>query len=124
MKKIMTLAIIAFLMGGFCFNANAQDRKAQNTVKKEASTTKKAQKTDMEKTLKDFEQAVDKCVSLHKAMQNVDNTAKNSTKEFDTALAKAEKLKATLEKAKDQLTRSQTDRFQKAVTKLSQVYIK
>ena len=125
MKKILTFAITALLMGGFAFNANAQDRTAKPAEKK-ATIEKKAVKpaTDMEKTLKNFEQAVDKCVSLHKSMQNKGDNAKNSTKEFDAALSKAENLKSTIEKAKDQLSRSQVDRFQKAVAKLSQVYIK
>lgn len=125
MKKILTFAIMALLMGGFAFNANAQDRTAK--PQKKAVIEKKADKpatTDMEKTLKQFEQAVDKCVSLHKALQNQGDNAKNATKEFNAALAKAETLKSNIEKAKDGMSRSQVDRFQKAVAKLSQVYIK
>lgn len=124
MKKILTFAIMALLMGGFAFNANAQDRTAKPAEKKAAVAKKGIKATDMEKSLKQFEEAVDKCVSLHKALKNQGDNAKNGTKEFDTALAKAETLKGNIEKAKDQLSRSQVDRFQKAVAKLSQVYIK
>ena len=115
---------MALLMGGFAFNANAQDRTAKPAEKKAAVAKKGIKATDMEKSLKQFEEAVDKCVSLHKALKNQGDNAKNGTKEFDTALAKAETLKGNIEKAKDQLSRSQVDRFQKAVAKLSQVYIK
>lgn len=125
MKKVLTFAIMALLLGGFAFNANAQERSTKAASEKKATKTEVTKsKTDMEKTVKDFEQAVDKCVSLYKAIKGQDTKAKSSTKDFDNALAKAEKLKSTIEKSKDQLNRSQAERFQKAVDKLKQVYIK
>ena len=124
MKKILTFAMMAFLLGGFAFNANAQVRTTKPADKKAVKSEVTKNKTDMDKTIKDFEQAVDKCVSLYKGLKNNDAKAKNNTKEFDTALAKAEQLKTNIEKSKDQLNKSQSERFQKAVDKLKQVYIK
>ena len=123
MKKIMTLAIVAFLLGGFCFNANAQERKAQTPAKKEASAKKAVStKEGSDKLVKEYEVAVDQCVSCYQAMQKGDKTSK--TGNFTKLLAKAEDLKGKLEKTKDQLNRSQLDRYNKATQKLSVVYTK
>ena len=123
MKKIMTLAIVAFLLGGFCFNANAQERKAQNPVKKEASAKKAVTtKEGSDKLVKEYEVAVEQCVNCYKEMQKGTNTSK--TGNFSKLLAKAEDLKAKLEKTKDQLDRTQLDRFNQATKKLSVVYTK
>ena len=119
---------MALLLGGFAFNANAQGTKEVKKGESKAKTTtmdkKIAKSENMDKTIKDFEETVDKCVTLYQAINNPTKGAKNSTKAFDNALAKAEKLQAKLEKAKDQLNRGQVDRFQKAADKLKQVYIK
>lgn len=121
----MTLAIIAFLMGGFCINANAQNRKAQNPVKKEATSAKKATATPKEgtdKMVKEYEVAVDQCVAAYKEMQKGSST--NKTGNFDKLLAKAEDLKAKLDKSKADLTKSQIERVQNATKKLQVVYTK
>lgn len=141
MKKILTLAIVALLMGGFALNADAQNRKAAKPVKKEAVSTKKKVATvettnaaqskatqtqkvasdENEKLIKTYEQAVDKCLEVYKAIQKGEN-AKNTN--FDKLLANAEELKAKIEKSKDSLTEKQADRFKKANSKLMQVYTK
>lgn len=147
MKKIMTLAIMALFVCGLTINANAQDnrtatpdnsKKTEKAVKPKepkATATVKNQKdaktsavqnagkinsgktNAIDKTLKDFEAAVDKCVSLH-------NNPKVDPKEFQQSLTKAESLKGEIEKAKPQMDRTQVDRFNKAVQKLSVVYAK
>ena len=124
MKKIMTLAIITFLLGGFCFNANAQERKDQTSVKKEASTAKKAIKTNegSDKLIKDYVVAVDQCVECYLAKQDGKQT--NKVGNFDKLLAKAEDLKGKIEKTKDSLTKDQIARYNKATKKLSVVYTK
>ena len=124
MKKIMTLAIITFLLGGFCFNANAQDRKNQAPAKKEATTAKKAVKTNegSDKLIKEYEVAVDQCVECYKAKQQEIQTSKAGN--FDKLLAKAEDLKGKIEKTKDSLSKEQIERFNKATKKLSVVYTK
>lgn len=124
MKKILTLAIVTFLLGGFCFNANAQERKAQTPVKKEATKAKKAIKTNegSDKLIKEYEVAVDQCVECYLAKQKGNQTTKEGN--FDKLLAKAEDLKGKIEKTKDALTKEQVDRFNKANKKLSVVYTK
>lgn len=169
MKKILTFAIMALLMGGLTFNATAQDRTAQGQEKVKTEKTKVAKKTketktvnagkdtkevktstavktskntnevapkttapktvaktDWNKTLTEYEQAVDKCV---KSFQDLlkpkkDASGKDVTKIFNEALEKAENLKAKINKAKGELDRTQADRFDKANTKLQQVYVK
>ena len=136
MKKILTFAIMALLFGGLAFNANAQKpikaKKSAKTVeavkgaKADAKTTEKAvpnKTVDYDKLINDYEQAVDKCVSLYKSLQKVDN-GKQGAKDFEQSLSKAENLKSQLEAAKPQLNRTQVDRFNKANQKLLQVYKK
>ena len=124
MKKILTLAIVTFLLGGFCFNANAQERKNQAPVKKEVTTAKKVIKTNegSDKLIKDYELAVDQCVECYQAKQN--STQANKVGNFDKLLAKAEDLKGKIEKTKDSLSKEQIERFNKATKKLSVVYTK
>jgi len=172
MKKILTFAIMALLMGGLTFNATAQDRTAQGQEKVKTEKTKVAKKTketktvnagkdtkevktskavktsketkssnevapkttapktvaktDWNKTLTEYEQAVDKCVKSFQDLQKPkkDASGKDVTKIFNEALEKAENLKAKINKAKGELDRTQADRFDKANTKLQQVYVK
>lgn len=120
----MTLAIITFLLGGFCFNANAQERKDQASVKKEASTAKKAPKTNegSDKLIKEYEVAVDQCVECYQAKQKGDQA--NKVGNFEKLLSTAENLKGRVEKVKDSLTKAQLERYNKATKKLSVVYTK
>ncbi len=169
MKKILTFAIMALLMGGLTFNATAQDRTAQGQEKVKTEKTKVAKKTketktvnagkdtkevktstavktskntnevapkttapktvaktDWNKTLTEYEQAVDKCVKSFQDLQKPkkDASGKDVTKIFNEALEKAENLKAKINKAKGELDRTQADRFDKANAKLQQVYVK
>lgn len=104
---------------------------APKTARTEAKATtakttgKEAGKTeDLNKVLKDYEIAVDNCVSIYNEMQKIDKGGKDFTKEFESSLTKAEKLKSQLEKSKPQMDRTQTDRFNKANDKLAKVMIK
>ena len=135
MKKFFTFAIMALLIGGFAFNASAQDKKASNsiktskkTVKQEVQQTqqpkKEAKGEDWNKVLKEYEQAVDNCVKIYQKMQKSGVSGKDVSKEFNAALTKAENLKKKIEGAKASLDRTQVDRFNKANQKLQQVYAK
>lgn len=141
MKKILTLAIMALLMGGLTFTANAQERGSKKEGKKEAKKevvktkrtaakdtktakfTKTKGKTNWDSTIKDYETTVETCVKYFEEMKNP-KAGKNVTKKFEDALAKAEKLKGQLEQAKGDLDRTQTDRVNKATQKLQVVYTK
>ena len=123
MKKILTLAIMAILLGGFAFNANAQERTTKPNEKKTTTTVKKDTKGDTtEKLLKEYENAVEQCVTLYNQMKKQD--AKVDKKTFDKALSTAESLKARIDQNQKDLSRKQMERFNKATKKLSQVYAK
>ena len=133
MKKTLIFAMLALLLGSFSLKANAQNdtyKKIENAVggtsfkanAQERTTTNvvNVQKTDYNHLIKEYEEAVDECVSLYNELRTVDNGKK--AKEFEPSLTKAENLKSQLEKAKPQLNRTQVDRFNKANQKLLQVY--
>lgn len=182
MKKTLTLAIMALLMGGFVINANAQNKKIQvldskdmknvTTSSNESTPTTKVVKTDgtvesfdpkaqgakntsagttninnnvnttgnrwqrvnnqaqrvntvdWNKTISEFEEAVEKCVSLYQKMQKGGSNNDAVDKEYKNTLTTAENLKAKIEKGKTELNRTQVDRYNKANAKLSQVYAK
>lgn len=123
MKKFLTLAIMAILLGGFAFNANAQERTTKPNEKKTTTTVKKDTKGDTtEKLLKEYENAVEQCVTLYNQMKKQDTKVDQKT--FDKALSTAESLKARIDKNQKDLSRKQMERFNKATQKLSQVYAK
>jgi hypothetical protein len=72
MKKFFTFAIMALLIGGFAFNTSAQDKKpvktSKKSVKQEVKQTQQNKKEvkgeDWNKVLKEYEQAVDNCVTI------------------------------------------------------------
>lgn len=99
-------------------NAKAQGK----TAGKEKAEVNKAG-NDTEKQLKAFESKVNECVSLFKKIEK-DGGSKSLTQEFEKCLSQAEDMKTKLEASKDQMDRTQTDRLGKAITELSQVYIK
>lgn len=116
MKKILTLAIIAFLVGGFAYNANAQETKPQT------QSTKDQNSNSFEKLVKDYESAVEQCVNCYYEMQKPGSTVKTSN--FNKLLSKAENLKKQVEGVKDQLNRTLASRVNKATSKLMVVYQK
>lgn len=125
MKKILTFVVMAILLGGFAVNANAQNvmkYKANDKNKKEVMQEVKAKGENWDKVLDEYDQAVDRCLTLYDAMQKKDSSAKASEKDFNKALSQAEALKAKINKAKDKLTRAQVNRFNNASKKLLRVY--
>lgn len=117
MKKILTLAIIAFLVGGFAYNANAQTE-----TKPQTQSSRDQNSNSYEKLVKDYETAVEQCVNCYYEMQKPNSTVKTSN--FTKLLAKAESLKKQVEGVKDQLNRTLASRVNKATSKLSVVYQK
>jgi hypothetical protein len=127
MKKFLTFVTMAILLGGFVFNANAQismngkkSNKGQTVVAKDLQVTGE----NWEKVLTDFEQAVEKCLTVYNAMQKKDGPVRYNPKDFNKYLNRAETLRDKLDKAKAELNRTQVDRFNKASKKLLQVYQK
>lgn len=153
MKKIMSFAFLAFLMGGLVFNTTAQDAKAvkNNKKNKQSSVTlqkkakmeqaKKGTTINYEQTLKDYEQAVELCLTQYNIIQkgapkaNSKNDAsykkaeqqyKQACAQIDSSIANAEKLKNVLEDARNKslLDRTQVDRLNKANKKFLGLYAK
>ena len=127
MKKILTFAVMAIFLGGFVFNASAQEAlkgKSGNKSNTVTITNVKQTGENMDKVLDNYDKAVDHCLRMYNALESKDATVKASTKEFNKALTKAENLRDKLEKAKGNLTRSQVKRFNDANQKLSRVYQK
>ena len=126
MKKILTFAIMAILLGGFTVNANAQKTMKFKANEKNKKVVLQEIKNDKgenwDKVLDEYDVAVDKCLNLYDALQKKDSGAKASEKDFNKALSQAEALRDKINKAKDTLTRSQVNRFNTASKKLLRVY--
>lgn len=114
MKRIVTLAMMFLLFGAFSFNANAQDKKNVEVEKKTE---------DWNVVIKNYEQAVDQCVTLYKAMKNAKDD-KAALAEFNTSLTNVETIGAKIEKSLAQISRTLVARYNKAKQKLSIVYTK
>ena len=107
----MTLAIVAFLIGGVTINANAQDKKAQpqSNAKVENNQTQ-----NYDQMLKDYETNINLYIAAYeKAMKAGENGLSSAKPDFMTYQKKALDLQAKLEKAKDKLTPTQIDTFLK-----------
>ena len=113
MKKIFTFAIMAFLLGGLAINASAQEPLKGKTNTKTTTVQTNINEGGLEKTLSDYEKAVEQCVTLFNAIQNNDKPAKPSKKEFKKSLTNAENLKKKVENSITALDRTQVDRFNK-----------
>ena len=134
MKKMITFALMALLIGGFAYNANAQvattnqqkkvEKREVKSEEPQVSNQKADNGEELNKSLTEYEQAVDNCVSIYQMMRDNNKKDKDYTKEFDSSLAKAEKLKGQLEKYRLKMDRTQVDRLNKANEKLSKIMIK
>lgn len=121
MKRFLLFALMALFIGGFTSNANAQFFKKSS---KNAAKAEVVKQENWNNVIKEYEIAVDKTVRLYKAINDKNTKPKVDPKEFDQSLAKALNLKNKIDKAKDQLNRTQVRRFNKATTKLNQVLTK
>ena len=134
MKKMITFALMALLIGGFAYNANAQvattnqqkkvEKREVKSEEPQVSNQKADNGEELNKSLTEYEQAVDNCVSIYQMMRDNNKKDKDYTKEFDSSLAKAEKLTGQLEKYRLKMDRTQVDRLNKANEKLSKIMIK
>lgn len=118
--------MMALFLGGFAFNANAQISVKKSNSKSKTVVAKDLQVTEenWEKVLSDYEQAVEKCLTVYNAMQKKDGPVRYNPKDFNRYLNNAESLRSKLDKARASLNRTQVDRLNKASKKLSQLYKK
>ena len=115
-KLIMSLAIVAFLMGGFAINANAQN---SDKVAKKAQTEKpKAPKDDPAKLIKDYETNVNGYIKAYEEFVKGDKTAKKPNN-YLNYMKKAQELEKRIEGMKDQLSKEQLETFVKLKEKFA-----
>lgn len=106
----MSTALAALLFG--CFSANAN---ATEPVYTEV-TVVTANATDWNKILDEYEKYVDQYVKLLKKAMNGDLSAMT---EYVKVLEKAQKLAEKLEKAEDDMTPAQMQRYMKILKKMT-----
>ena len=91
-------------------------------IKKESTEAK----IDWDMELKNYEIAVDQCITLYKAtkVQKDEKALEKALAEFNNKLDEVEAMGSKIEKAKDELNRTQLHRYREAKTKLAVVYQK
>lgn len=112
-KTIMTVAMLAFLMGGVCTTVSAME--THQTAKSEIVAG-----DDWDKILNEYEKYVDQYIKTYKKAMNGDMSAKN---EYAKLAEKAQKLAAKLENAKDELTTAQLKRLAKINEKMQKALL-
>jgi uncharacterized coiled-coil DUF342 family protein len=118
MKKIMTFAVLAFLMGGLAINVNAQDKKPVKKTKTQVETTQntseKAPKVqeDFDQLIKDYSNNVTNYINEYKKFTSGDNASgKNMCEKYKQA---ALKIEAKIDPSKDKLDDSQKKIYEKS----------
>ena len=83
-------------------------------------------KIDWDMELKNYEIAVDQCITLFKAtkVEKEQKALEKALAEFNNKLDEVEAMGSKIEKAKDELNRTQLHRYREAKTKLAVVYQK
>ena len=115
----MTFAIVAFLIGGFAINANAQEDNASKSKKTETTTNNNVtvQKVDYDQMLKDYETYINQYIEKYKQSLKEGTSSKVDWK---TPLKKAQELQQKLENAKKDLNDKQIAKFVKLKEKLAE----
>lgn len=75
MKRIITFAIMALLIGGFAINANAQASKP-----KPGNSNNSSSNTELENQLMDYQTYVRKCCDLNTKMMKVEGNELDALK--------------------------------------------
>lgn len=112
-KTIMTVAMLAFLMGGVCTTVSAME--TNNTTRSEIVAG-----DDWDKILNEYEKYVDQYIKTYKKAMNGDMTAMS---EYVKLAEKAQKLADKLEKAEDEMTTAQLKRYAKITEKMQKALL-
>lgn len=107
-KRIITVAVMAFLMGGFCFTASANVVPAKNATEIVAGD-------NIDKLLDEYEKYVDQYIMTYKKAMKGDMSAMN---EYVKLAEKAQKLADKLEKTEDEMSAAQMKRYAKITEKM------
>jgi hypothetical protein len=108
-KTLLTVAMVAFLMGSFCTTATAMESTSK-------AKTEIVAGDDWDKLLKEYEKYVDQYIKTYKKAMSGDMSAMG---EYAKLAEKAQKLSNQLEKAKDEMTPAQVKRYVKITEKLT-----
>ena len=108
-KTVMTIAMVAFLMGGFYTAASAM-------VTTETAKTEVQAKDKWDKLLDEYEKYVDQYIKVYKKAMKGDATAIN---EYAKLAEKAQKVAEKLEKAEGEMSEAQLKRLAKISAKMA-----
>lgn len=108
-KTIMTAAVMAFLMGGFCFTTSANVMPTKNATEVFAGDK-------WDKLLDEYEKYVDQYIAAYNKVKKGDPTAASDCAKL---AEKAQKLADKLEDAEDELTEAQLKRLAKISEKMA-----
>jgi hypothetical protein len=100
----------------------ANEYPVSHIIKKESEEIK----VDWDMELKNYEIAVDQCITLFKAtkVEKEQKALEKALEEFNNKLNEVEAMGSKIEKAKDELNRTQLHRYREAKNKLAVVYQK
>ncbi|MBR4837132.1 MAG: hypothetical protein IK004_01680 [Bacteroidales bacterium] len=107
-RTILTVAVLAFLMGGMTYSASAHEVSTKNATEIFAGD-------NWDKILDEYEKYVDQYIKVYKKAMNGDKSALN---EYLELAEKAQKLAEQLEDAEDELTETQMKRYLKITQKM------
>ena len=102
-KTILTAAVMALLMGGFCFSASANVMPAENTTEVFAGDK-------WDKLLDEYEKYVNQYIAAYNKLKKGDATAASDCAKL---AEKIEKVVDKLEDAEDEMSDAQLKRFAK-----------
>ena len=95
MKKFIITALIALLVGGFSFTANAQFKPQKPQLGKQ-DNKESTQLNQYEKMLQGYESKVAKCLNKYNELCELLTKGKNNTEKNNTLQSKIEKVKSKL----------------------------
>lgn len=110
---MMTAAVMAFLMGGFCTTTSAME--PQTTAKTEIVAG-----DNWDKLLNEYEKYVDQYIKTYKKAMKGDMLAMS---EYVKLAEKAQKLADKLDKAKGEMTDAQMKRYLKITNKMTEALL-
>lgn len=105
---MITVAVMAFLMGGFGFTASAEMVSAKNA-------TEIFMGDNWDKLLDEYEKYVDQCIKVCKKAKNGDLSAMN---DYLKLVEKAQEIAEKLEDAEDEMSAVQLKRYTKITEKM------
>ena len=109
----MTAAVMAFLMGGFCYTASANVVPTQNATEVVAGDK-------WDKLLDEYEKYVDQYIKAYNKVKKGDLTAASDCAKL---AEKAQKIAAKLEDAEDELSAAQLKRLAKISEKMAKAVL-